>query len=176
MPSPELSDLKKASDFTKSLVDQLHANGPLLVALAAASLATLILPNLPSRWKIILFALSVFFIVYLIVLAIFLGRPLRAARKHLKTLGVEEKRILRPFLLQDRRTAHLNMLHAPSASLIGKGILAPASSVFPALTAPVLIQPHIWKYLRRHPECVGLTTADIGTADYEDDSPWLTKP
>jgi hypothetical protein len=148
-----------------------------LLALAAATLTALLSSsNLPEQWQVVLRAFTVFFVVYLAVLAHFLGRPVRLARKHLKILGVEEKLLLRPFLLQDKRTAHLNMLYAPSASLIAKGILTPASSVIPALNAPVVIQPHIWKYLRKHPEYIGLTAADIGKSKYEDDSPWLTKP
>ncbi len=177
MSTPPLPDLKKASDFAKSLIGHLHVNGPLLVALTVVSIAGVFASaRLAPEWRLAFFVAATFFISYLAALCWFLGRPIRQAKRHLKSLGVEERLILQPFLLQNKRTRHLNALFAPSASLIGKGILAYATSTFPALEAPVVIQPHIWNYLRKHPETVGLTKADIGKADYQDDSAYLTKP
>jgi hypothetical protein len=92
----------------------------------------------------------VFLVTYLVVLYWFLGRTLRDIKRHLKNLGKDEKAILREFFLQDKRTAHLNGLFAPSASLIAKGILTYATSTIPILRAPVVIQPYAWKYLRKH--------------------------
>ena len=177
MSIPPLPDLKKASDFAKNLAGHLNTNGPLLIALTAASIAAIFASaKLAPQWTLGFLVLAVFSISYLASLCWFLGRKVRQAKKHLKALGVEEKLILQPFLLQNKRTRHLNALYAPSASLVGKGILAYATSTFPALEAPVVIQPHIWNYLRKHPEHVGLTQADIGKAAYEDDSAYLTKP
>jgi hypothetical protein len=43
MSTPPLADLKKASDFAKSLIGHLHVNGPLLVALTVASIVLFLL-------------------------------------------------------------------------------------------------------------------------------------
>src|SRR5438874_10455298 len=91
----------------------------------------------------------------------FLGRTLRDIKRHLKNLGKDEKAILREFFLQDKRTAHLNGLFAPSASLIAKGILTYATSTIPILRAPVVIQPYAWKYLRKHLKLIDLKESDI---------------
>jgi hypothetical protein len=177
MSIPPLPDLKKASDFAKNLAGHLHTNGPLLIALTTASIAgVFVCAKLRPEWMLAFSILAIFFISYLAALCWFLSRPIRLAKRDLKDLGVEEKSILQSFLLQNKRTAHLNALFAPSASLIAKGILTYASSTFPALEAPVVIQRHAWNYLRKHPETVDLTKADIGKAKYEDDSAYLTKP
>jgi hypothetical protein len=84
--------------------------------------------------------------------------------------------ILREFFLQDKRTAHLNAVFAPSASLIAKGILTYTTSFIPALHAPVVIQPYAYDYLRKRLHLLDLKEEDIGKSDYEDDSPYYTKP
>lgn len=177
MSTPQLSDLKKASDFAKSLIGHLDTNGPLLIALTVASVAGVFASSgLDPKWRLAFGILAVFFVSYLVALCWCLGRRVRNTKRNLETLGVEEKSVLRDFLLQDKRTAHLNALFAPSASLIAKGILTYATSSFPALEAPVVIQPYAWNYLRKYPEAVGLTKADIGKANFEDDSTYLSKP
>jgi hypothetical protein len=93
---------------------------------------------------------------------------------HLKNLGVEEKALLKTFLLQNKRTASLSIFDPPSASLIAKQILGYATGIFSAFNAPILIQPYAWKYLREHPETVGLTKENIGSVSYESGAPeWV---
>jgi hypothetical protein len=115
----------------------------------------------------------VFLVTYLIILYWFLGRTVRDIKRHLRNLGKDEKVILRQFFLQDKRTAHLNGLFAPSASLIAKGILTYVTSFIPILRAPVVIPPYAWKYLRKHLQLIDLTESDIGKEEYDDDSPWI---
>jgi hypothetical protein len=175
MPVPLLPDLKKASEIAKNLIGQLDTHGPLLIGLAAASVAAVFVTSrLPETWQIVSRLAAVFLVTYLVVLYWFLGRTLRDIKRHLKNLGKDEKAILREFFLQDKRTAHLNGLFAPSASLIAKGILTYATSTIPILRAPVVIQPYAWKYLRKHLKLIDLKESDIGTKKYDDDSPpWI---
>jgi hypothetical protein len=174
MPFPSLPDLKKASEIAKNLIGQLDTHGPLLIGLAAASVAAVFFTSrLPEAWQIISRLIAVFLVTYLIVLYWFLGRTVRDVKRHLKNLGKEEKGILREFFFQDKRTAHLNAIFAPSASLIAKGILTYATSTIPAFHAPVVIQPYAWNYLRKHLQLIDLTEGDIGKKEYDDDSPWI---
>jgi hypothetical protein len=177
MSTPQLSDLKKASDLAKSLIGHLDSNGPLLIALTVASVSgAFASAGLGPKWRLAFGILSIFFVSYLAALCWCLGRRFRHIKRNIKTLGVEEKLVLRDFLLENKRTAHLNALYAPSASLIAKDILTYATSSFPAVEAPVVIQPYAWNYLRKHPEVVDLTDADIGKADFKDDSTYRSKP
>jgi len=170
-------NLKKASEVAQSIVGQLHQNGPLLIGLAICSIIPSFLwTDLSQDTVFISRTISVFLFSYWLLVMWFVRRPIRAAIYHLKNLGIEEKELLKPFLLQDRRTRHLNGMYAPSASLIAKGILVYATSIIPVLNAAVLIQPHAWKYLTKHPELIDLTEEDIGRDEFEDDSPWLTTP
>jgi superinfection exclusion protein B len=177
MNVPALPDLKKASEIAKSLVGQLDTHGPLLIGLTAAAVAAVFFGrSLSLPWQLAIRATAVFLLTYLLVLFWFLGRTLRDVKRHLRNLGREEKQLLRTFFLQDKRTAHLNILFAPSASLIAKGILTYATSTIPAFSAPVVIQPYAYLYLRKRLHLLDLKETDIGKDDYEDDSPWLTKP
>jgi hypothetical protein len=177
MNVPELPDLKKASDIAKSLIGQLETHGPLLIGLAVAAIAAAFFATgLPLAWQVAIRATAVFLVTYLVVLYWFLGRTIRNVKRHLRNLGREEKMILREFFLQDKRTAHLNSVFAPSASLIAKGILTFATSFIPALNAPVVIQPYAYDYLRKRLHLLDLKEEDIGKDDYEDDSPYLSKP
>ena len=177
MTIPTLPDLKKASEVAKTLVGELDTHGPLLTGLAVAAVAAVFLgSHLSPAWQLAIRAAAVFLVTYLLVLFWFLGRTVRDVKRHLRNLGCEEKRLLRAFFRQDKRTAHLNILFAPSASLIAKGILTYATSIIPAFSAPVVIQPYAYSYLRKRLHLLDLKESDIGTDDYEDDSPWLTKP
>lgn len=177
MNIPPLPDLKKASEVAKSLVAELDTHGPLLIGLAVAAVAASFLAGrLSPAWQLAIKAAAVFLVTYLVVLYWFLGRTVRDVKRHLRNLGREEKRLLRALFRQDKRTAHLNILFAPSASLIAKGILTYATSTIPVFSAPVVIQPYAYLYLRKRLHLLDLKESDIGEDECEDDSPWLTKP
>jgi superinfection exclusion protein B len=175
MPLGQMPDLKKASDVAASLIARLDTNAPLLIALAIASIVGVFASlGLRTEWQFVFRVLAVFFVTYIIVLKWFLHRPNREMKRHLKNLGVEEKSLLKPFLLQNKRTASVSIFDPPSASLIAKGILGFTTGSFPAFNVPIVIQPPAWKYLQKHPEKVDLEKTDIGTATYEsDDLPWV---
>lgn len=177
MNVPPLPDLKKASEVAKSLIGQLDTHGPLLIGLAVTTLAlSLFAGGLPAPWQFAIRGAAVFLVTYLAVLYWFLGRTIRDVKRHLRNLGKDEKIILREFFLQDKRTAHLNGVFAPSASLIAKGILTYATSFIPILNAPVVIQPYAYDYLRKRLHLLDLKEEDIGKSDYENDGPYLSVP
>jgi MFS family permease len=163
-----MPDLKKASDFAASLISRLDTSGPFLIGLATASIVGVFASlGLPTEWQFVFRILAVFFVTYVIVLKWFLHRPIREVKRHLKNLGVEEKALLKQFLLQNKRTTSLSMFDPPSASLIAKGILGFTTGYIPAFNAPIVIQPYAWKYLHKYPEKVDLTKADIGKDAYD---------
>jgi superinfection exclusion protein B len=170
MSLPQMPDLKKASDVALNLITRLERSAPFLIALATASIVGGFAPlGLRPEWQSVFRILAVFFVTYIVVLKWLQYASIREVKRHLKNLGVEERSLLKPFLLQNKRTASLSIFDPPSASLIAKGILGYASGSFPAFNAPILIQPYAWKYLQKHPESVDLEKTDIGTATYESD-------
>jgi Super-infection exclusion protein B len=170
-----MPDLKKASDVAVNLITQLETSASFLIALATASIAGAFAPlGLRPEWQSVFRILAVFFVTYIVVLKWFQYGSIREVKRHLKNLGVEEKLLLKPFLLQNKRTASLSIFDPPSASLIAKGILGYATGSFPAFNAPILIQPYAWKYLRKHPEKVDLKKEDIGRDRYQSGAPeWV---
>jgi hypothetical protein len=175
MPPPQMPDLKKASDVAASLIARLDTSAPLLIALAIASIVGVFASlGLRTEWQFVFRILAVFFVTYIIVLKWFVHRPIREVKYHLKNLGIEEKSLLKPFLLQNKRTASLSMFDPPSASLIAKGILGFTTGVIPAFHAPIVIQPYAWKYLQKHPEKVDLNKSDIGRENLDSGDPlWV---
>ena len=150
MTAPQMPDLKKASDYAVNLIASLDTSGPLLTALATASVVGVFASSdLPVKWQFVIRILAVFFVTYAIVLIWFAYRPNRDAKHYLRNLGVDEKLLLKVFFLQNKRTASLSMFDPPSASLIAKGILGFTSGVIPTFNAPIVIQPYAWKYLRK---------------------------
>jgi hypothetical protein len=111
MTAPQMPDLKKASEVAASLIARLDTNGPLLIALATASIAGVFASSgLRIEWQFIFRILAAFFVTYVIVLKWFVHRPIREVKYHLKNLGIEEKSLLKMFLLQNKRTASLSIL------------------------------------------------------------------
>jgi hypothetical protein len=82
----------------------------------------------------------------------------------------DERLVLRRYLKEERSVCNFSVFDGPSASLIGKDILIHATTTFPASDAPVAIQPYIMVNLRKHPELIGLTQADIGSTPMSDRS------
>ena len=150
---------QKASDFATSLIRDIQENAVLLLSLLVTSFVLLIFTwDLEIRWRLAFLALTVFFLSYSILQFVFRHRPVRAAIHQLKRLGRDEKELLQQLFLEDRRTAHINIFNAASASLIAKGILTWSSSVIVPLQPGVVIQPYVMDYLKKHPECIGLYT------------------
>lgn len=175
---PDITQLKKASEVALSLARDFGQNIVLVISIFLTSLALF-------SWNIsflkdahgALLAIAIFSGVYSLLLLWQSYRPLREARHHLKRLGHDEKQVLKVFLTQNRRTMHMNIMYAPTASLIAKGILSYATSTFPAFGAPIVIQNHAYEYLADHPHLIDLKREEIGSAEYdESDCTWLTKP
>ena len=166
MPLPSLPDLKKASDVANSLIGQLDTHGPLLIGLAVASVAAVFATwRLPEPWQIISWLAALFFVTYWIVLYWFLGRTLRDIKRHLKNLGKDEKPILREFFLQDKRTAHLNGLYAPSASLIAKGILTYSHLNYSHYASTGGYSAIRMEVPRKHLKLIDLEKSDVDSGD-----------
>jgi hypothetical protein len=173
----DASSLTKTAEIVRNVANDLSRNHPLAISLAITSSVSIYFSlQLPHGWFVAAVLLTVFLWIYFIQLIWFAWQPVRKARHHLRRLGKEEKLVLGIFLKQDIRTKHVNMFYAPTASLIAKGLLTVSTSVIPALSAPVVIQDYVWSYLRSRPELVGLSKDDIGSEDWEDDSPYMTKP
>ena len=121
---------------------------------------------------------TVFFFSYSALLFAFNFRPIRVAIHHLKRLGRDEKSLHRQLFLEDRRTAYINVFNfnVVSASLVAKGILTWSSSIIVPLQAGVVIQPYVMEFLKKNPEYIDLTRADLGREPYRDSSPWHRRP
>jgi len=179
-PSPDVAFTQtalKASEVATTLIQEIRENAPLLLSLLVTSFVLLIFTwGLGIRWRLAFLALTVFFLSYSILQFVFRYRPVRAAIHQLKRLGRDEKELLQQLFLEDRRTAHINIFNAASASLIAKGILTWTSSIIVPLQAGVVIQPYVMDFLKKHPEYIELTRADFGREEYQDNSPWHRRP
>src|SRR5206468_871668 len=130
---PNIASFSKLSDVAVSLVRDFSKNQPFVLALGVTSLGVLAWIPIPDvRVRAVLIALPLFVFVYYLGLLWDSYRPIRQQRHFLTRLGEDEKRVLRIFLEQNRRTMHMNVFYAPTASLIAKGILSHATSTFPA--------------------------------------------
>ena len=67
------------------------------------------------------------------------------------------------YLEEDSACKYFFAFHGPVCTLIAKGVLIFASSMFDLFEAPVMINPHVRKYLRKNPKLVGLKITDLGT-------------
>lgn len=175
---PNVTSFSKLSDVAVSLIRDFSRNLPFIFALGLTSIGVLAwFPRLDLRIQVVLTALPIFVFAYCLGLLWESYRPVRQQLWFLKRLGEDEKRVLRIFLEQDRRTMHMNVFYAPTASLIAKGILSHATSMFPAFGAAIVIQPHSFERLRRCPELIGIKKEDIAKREIDDsDCVWMTKP
>lgn len=173
-----LASFSKLSDVAVSLVRDMSKNLPLVVALGITSLGVLAwLPVSDLRARVVLVAFPLFAVFYYLGLLWDSYRPIRQQRHFLKRLGKDEKRVLRLFLEQDRRTMHMNVFYAPTASLIAKGILGHTTSTFPAFGAAMVIQNYSYYRLCRYPELIDMKKEEIGKDEIDDaDCTWMTKP
>lgn len=179
MPTePNLASFSKLSDVALSLVRDFSKNLAFIIALGLTSFGiVVVLPISDLRIRGTLIALSLFALVYYFGLLWDSYRPFRQQRHFLKSLGKDEKRVLRLFLEQDRRTMHMNVFYAPTASLIAKGILSHATSTFPAFGAPIVMQSYSYARLCRNPHLIDMKKEYIGKDDIDDsDCTWMTKP
>ena len=167
--SPDISSLLKAADLASNLARNLGTNIALIIATFLTSLA-LLSWSVPFSSDIhgVLIAVATFTGVYFLVLVWQSYRPAREAISNLKQLGKDERKFLQPFIKQNRRTMPVNIMDAPTASLIAKGILSYATSTFPAFDAPVVIQNYAYEYLARHPHLIDLKKEEIGSAEYDE--------
>jgi len=175
---PNIASFSKLSDVAVSLVRDFSKNLPFIVALGLTTFGILAwIPISDLRVRAVLVALPLFVAAYYVGLLWQSYRPVRQQRHFLRCLGEDEKRVLRLFLKQDRRTMHMNVFYAPTASLIAKGILSHATWTFPAFGAAMVIQSYSYEHLRRHPELIGMKKEDIAKEEVDDsDCTWMTKP
>ncbi len=175
---PSIASFSKLSDVAASLVRDVGKNLPMLVALAFASLGALSWTSIADvRITALLIGVPVFVAVYYLGILWQSYRPNRQQRYFLKRLGEDEKSVLRMFLEQDRRTMHMNIFYAPTASLIAKGILAHSTATFSAFDAPMVIHAYTYEQLCERPELIGMKKEDIGKEEIdESDCPWMSRP
>ena len=175
---PNLASLSKLSDVAVSLVRDFSKNRPFILALGVTSLGVLAWFPIPDiRVRAVLVAIPLFTFTYLVGLLWSSYRQVRQQRHFLRCLGEDEKRVLRLFVAQDRRTMHMNIFYAPTASLIAKGILSHTTSTFPAFWAAIVIQSSSYHWLCHHPKAIGLKKEEIGKDAIDDsDCIWVTKP
>ena len=173
LATPE--NLTKASEIIGKVYRELSANVVAAAALlVTAQFVAIVRHRFPVQWQPAVLAIAVFATTYFVALLWQSTRVERMTRYHLKGLGEDEKAVLKPFLLQDRRTFHLNLLRSPVGSLVTKGILTPAISLIPIFNAPLVLQPAAAEYLQHHPELIGMRKDQIGTEEYDDeDCPFL---
>lgn len=115
-------------------------------------------------------AAGIFFVIYMIVLRHIEAARINHAIRYLRHTTKDERLVLCRYLKEERSVCNFSVFDGPSASLIGNGILIRATTTFPASDAPVAIQPYIMVHLRKHPELIGLTQADIGSTPMSDTS------
>ena len=158
----------KAADLVKSFASNFGANVHFIFALLCGSIFLAVLPPCyvpPTitdlRW--LFTALSIFSLVYWLSLLWFAHKPTRSKLWHLRGIGTDERELLIEYLKQDKTCCYFHALHGPVLSLIGKGILRYAGSQVPVYDAPVMIDPYVMQYLRKHPNILKLTRKDIGS-------------
>jgi hypothetical protein len=159
----------KAVDVAKQIFLSVSDNVPFFVALAVAtgllSLAPTNLLSLAKDWRWLFAGLSLFAIIYLSIYRWVRYYDWRQAVWQLKHIGADEREILKEYLLEDKSCGYFAMRHGPVATLIGKGILFYASGMIWISSNAVGIQPYVMKYLRKHPELVGVKKEEIGSKE-----------
>jgi hypothetical protein len=163
-----ISNLAKAADIAKSVSTKTLNNVPMILALCfiSAVLGFASEAFLPKEWamyKGVFLSLSIFLGVYTLLQWWFAWRPFRYLKWHCKNLASDERAILVAYLKEDASCEYFSAFHGPVCSLIAKRILSFASGVFDAREAPVMIDPYIRVYLRKHPEILGLKASELGT-------------
>jgi hypothetical protein len=173
--SDTIAGLVKASEVVRSLANDMSQNGPLVISisigLSSIALASdSLLPARVAECRWLFASASISSWAYFLLLVWFARRPHRAEIKHLDTLGVDEQQVLQRYLKQNRAVCHFAILHGPSSALVAKGVLYYATALIPAFDAPVAIKPHVMRFLRRHPELIGLSEAEVGKEPLSDDT------
>jgi hypothetical protein len=170
MSDPSLvSHLTKAADIVKSVTSEAMRNVPLLIAAFGTLLFVAILPEpyLPKdissqRW--IAISACVFTGSYVLLRWWFARRPVRQLKWHCDNLATDEREVLAAYLKEDAACEYFFAFHGPVCSLIKKGVLIFASDMFDLFEAPVMINSHVRKHLRKNPKLVGLKPTDLGTS------------
>src|SRR5262249_10015876 len=79
-------------------------------------------------------------------------------------IGADEREVLKQYVLEDKSCGYFGIKHGAVATLIGKGVLVYSSGIIWGVgDNAVAIQPYALKYLRKHPELVGLKKEEIGS-------------
>jgi hypothetical protein len=160
------ASLVKASEVVRSIGVRAAQNGPFLISLTtlSAGFALAPAPFVPTyvtayRWAFT--AVFVFLLAYMLLVRWFVYRPIRYKLWHLKRLGADEKAHLTHYIIEDRMTGYVSIMDATVSALASKGLLLYSSSLIPITDAPVVIDPHVYHYIRRHPDVIGLTADDV---------------
>jgi hypothetical protein len=176
-PQETIDQLTKVADSIEKITRGAFSHAPTIISLLWTSWCAVGLSFWrPFDYRFALVCASCFLTVFVLSSWWYARRPYREAKHFAKRLGKDEKMVLQLFLRQGASTRHVNMFYAPTASLIAKQLLVNATSIVPPLKAPVVIEPHVLEYLRKHPELVDLKKEELGIDDYEDEHAYLTRP
>jgi hypothetical protein len=166
--TPPVGPTMKAVDVAKQFFESISDNVPFFAALATASGLLSIVPDWflgsAKDWRWVFVGLSFFSIVYLGVHRWVRYYLWRQAIWQLNHIGADERVILRDYLLEDKACGYFGMRHGPVSTLMGKGLLVYSSGIIWGVgDNAVAIQPYVLKYLRKHPELVGVKKEEIGS-------------
>jgi hypothetical protein len=168
VPKVNVSEMVEAAKFAKLVFGHIAADISLIASIALGLLALCLFPaaTLPAsvnaqKWAFAVAAL--FAVTYLLFRLLAAYYPIHMGKRLLSHLGEDEKDILRKLLKQNKSTDHFDILNAPVASLLSKAILYYPSSLIDALHMNVALEPWALKYLRKHPDVIGLRREEIGS-------------
>ena len=158
----------KAVDLAKQIFAGISDNVPFFVALAVTAGALSIFPDrvllAAKDWRWIFVGVSLFAIVYLSIYRWVRYYLWRQAVWQLKHIGTDEREVLKDYVLEDKACGYFGIRHGAVSTLIGKGVLVYSTGIIWGIgDNAVAIQPYVLRYLRKHPELVGLKKEDVGT-------------
>ena len=158
----------KSVDVVKQFFVSIKENVPFFVALAVTAgilgFFTDSFLSAASSWRWLFVGLSLFAIVYLIVHRRGRFYLHRQAIWQLKHIGVDEREVLKHYVLENKSCGYFGIRHGAVSTLIGKGVLVYSSGIIWGIgDNAVAIQPYALKYLRKHPELVGVKKDEIGS-------------
>jgi hypothetical protein len=115
-----------------------------------------------AKWAFALVAICAFLYLLFRRLARYYNE-IHVRKRLLAHLGRDEKNILCVFIKQCKSADHYDVMNAPVAALLSKGLLYYPSAFILPLHMNVAIQPWVFRYLCKHPGVIGLKPGEVGS-------------